>query len=205
MDGPAGRQTAEEVPAPAGGCPADAPAVEEERKSPRSAQRGEGAVVGWTATDTRMHRNTADGGGGGRAVCEEKPRFWCAGRRGKRTGGKGREFALCRLGGVYSPLWPAGGESGPKGVVCLPFSPPRLAQLGLPGLCGQSGWRGTRDRSKRAEGLKGKNVWPTRMLRQLKRGELGAKSRGVGIGGWFGLLGLRGSWSGERREQKRRP
>ena len=107
------------------------------------------------------------------AVCEEKPRFWCAGRRGKQTGGQGREFALCRLGGVYSPLWPAGGEGGPKGVVCPPFSPPRLAerlaQLGLPGLCGQSEWRGTRDRSKRAEGLKGRTVWPTRMPRQLKR------------------------------------
>lgn len=39
----------------------------------------------------------------------------------------------------------------------------------------------------------------------VETGGLGAKSRGVGIGGWFGLLGLRGSWSGERQEQKRRP
>ena len=82
MGGPAGWQTAEEVPAPAGGCPADAPAREEERKNPRSAQRGEGAVVGWTATDTRMHRNTADGEGGGRGGLRGEAAFLvCGGRR----------------------------------------------------------------------------------------------------------------------------
>lgn len=205
VGGPAGRQTAEEVPAPAGGCPADAPAGEEERKSPRSAQRGEGAVVGWTATDTRMHRNTADGGGGGRAVCEEKPRFWCAGRRGKRTGGKGREFALCRLGGVYSPLVARRGRGRPQRGGLPSLLPAAAGAIGPARslrAVGVERDEGQEQKSRRVE-RENRLAYPDAAT--VETGGLGAKSRGVGIGGWFGLLGLRGSWSGERQEQKRRP
>lgn len=163
-------------------------------------------MVGWTATDTRMHRNTADGEGGGRGGLRGEAAFLvCGGRREKQTGGKGREFALCRLGGVYSPLWPAGGEGGLKGVVCPPFSPPRLGAIGPARSLRAVGVERDEGQGQKSRRVERENRLAYPDAATVETGGLGAKSRRVGIGGWFGLLGLRGSWSGERREQKRRP
>ena len=139
------------------------------------------------------------------AVCEEKPRSWCAGEKGKANRGKGEGIRSLPVGGrLFTPVARRGRERPQRGG--LPSLLPAAAgAIGPARSLRAVGVERDEGQGQRAEGLKGKNVWPTRMLRQLKRGELGAKSRGVGIGGWFGLLGLRGSWSGERREQKRRP
>ena len=204
MGGPAGRQTAEEVPAPAGGCPAGAPAGEEERKSPRSAQRGEGAVVGWTATDTRMHRNTTDGEGGGRGGLRGEAALLLCGEKGTANRGKGEEIRPLPAGGrLFTPVARRGRGRPQKGGL-LSLLPAAAGAIGPARSLRAVEVERDEGQGQRARRVEGENRLAYPDAATVETGGLGARSRGVGIGGWFGLLGLRGSWSGERREQKRR-
>lgn len=154
------------------------------------------------------------GRGGGEeepSVCPEggglrgEAAFLVCGEKGKANRGKGEGIRPLPVGGrLFTPVARRGRGRPQRGGLpsLLPAAAGRNWACPVFAAIGVERDEGQEQKSRRVE-RENRLAYPDAAT--VETGGLGAKSRGVGIGGWFGLLGLRGSWSGERQEQKRRP
>lgn len=192
------------------------------RGGPSSSGRVPGGRAGRGGGEEETSVCPEGGGGGGWLDCyryKNAPEH--RRRRGRGKGGLRGEAAFLVCGGEGKSKQGERGGNSPSagwGAFVARRGRGRPQKGGLPSLLPAAAGAIGPARSLRAVGVErdeGQEQKSRRVEREnrlaypdaatVETGGLGAKSRGVGIGGWFGLLGLRGSWSGERQEQKRRP